>query len=131
MKIIGMIPCVAGQFIGFVGLHIPAAVLPFSPCVEIGWRLASAHWGKGFASEAARGVLRVGFELFGLPEIVSFTTVHNLRSRALMARLGMREAKDSFEHPSIPPGHALRQHCLYRLSQAHWRMRAAEPVVYL
>jgi RimJ/RimL family protein N-acetyltransferase len=42
------------EFIGFVGLHTPSAELPFSPCVEIGWRLSFSHWGKGLASEAAR-----------------------------------------------------------------------------
>ncbi len=78
------------EFIGFVGLHTPDPDLPFSPCVEIGWRLAFCYWGKGFATEAARGALRVGFESLGLPEIVSFTAVGNLRSRAVMERLGMR-----------------------------------------
>jgi RimJ/RimL family protein N-acetyltransferase len=107
----------SGQFIGFVGLHIPSPELPFSPCVEIGWRLAFQHWGKGFASEAARGALRVGFELLNLSEIVSFTVVHNLRSRAVMERLGMTEAPNMFEHPHVPVGNALRLHCLYRLSR--------------
>ncbi len=110
----------SNQFIGFVGLHVPAPELPFSPCVEIAWRLAFHHWGKGFASEAARGALRVGFELLSLPEIVSFTTVHNLRSRAVMERLGMHETKDVFEHPHVPAGNPLRLHCLYRLSREQW-----------
>lgn len=110
-----------GQFIGFVGLHVPAPELPFSPCVEIGWRLAFQYWGRGFASEAAKGALRVGFELLNVPEIVSFTAVHNLRSRAVMERLGMQETKDTFEHPHVPVGNALRLHCLYRLSQERWR----------
>jgi RimJ/RimL family protein N-acetyltransferase len=110
----------SGQFIGFVGLHILSPALPFSPCVEIGWRLAFRHWGKGFASEAARGALRVGFELLNLSEIVSFTAIRNLRSRALMERLGMREVSSTFEHPQIPVGSALRLHCLYRLSREQW-----------
>ena len=103
------------EFIGFVGLHTPSAELPFSPCVEIGWRLAFHHWGKGFASEAAREVLRVGFQLLCLREIVSFTTLDNLRSRAVMERLGMKES-GTFEHPQVPEGSGLRQHFLYRLS---------------
>jgi len=115
----------ANEFIGFVGLHIPSAELPFSPCVEVGWRLASQYWGKGFATEAARGVLRVGFELLGLSEIVSFAAVRNVRSRAVMERLGMREAASTFEHPGVPVGSAVRQHCLYRLSREHWRSQAA------
>ena len=112
------------EFIGFVGLHTPAPEFPFSPCVEIGWRLAFHYWGKGFASEAARGALRIGFDLLGLPEVVSFTTVRNHRSRAVMERLGMRETADTFEHPHIPAGNALRQHCLYRLSREQWMRHA-------
>jgi RimJ/RimL family protein N-acetyltransferase len=112
------------DFIGFVGLHIPSADLPFSPCVEIGWRLAVQYWGQGFATEAAKGALRVGFELLGLSEIVSFTAVSNLRSRAVMERLGMQEAEETFEHPSVPVNSPLRQHCLYRLSHAQWLTRA-------
>lgn len=107
------------EFIGFVGLHAVAPELPFAPGVEIGWRLAVKHWGKGFATEAAGGALRVGFEQLGLPEIVSFTAVGNMRSRAVMERLGMLEAKETFEHPKIPVGHVLRTHCLYRLSRGN------------
>jgi RimJ/RimL family protein N-acetyltransferase len=109
------------DFIGFVGLNIPIAELPFCPCIEIGWRLAFQHWGKGFATEAAKGALSVGFNRLGLSEVVSFTALQNLRSRAVMERLGMREATlETFEHPNVPVGSPLRQHCLYRLSQAQW-----------
>lgn len=104
------------RFIGFVGLHTPAAELPFAPCVEVGWRLAFEHWGKGYATEAARGALRVGFATLALREIVSFTSVGNVRSRAVMERLSMRES-GTFEHPGVPEGSSLRLHCLYRL----WR----------
>lgn len=103
-----------GEFVGYVGLHIPSAELPFSPCVEIGWRLAFHHWGKGFASEAAKEALRVGFHLLGLKEIVSFAAVGNLRSRAVMKRLGMRES-GTFENPHPPEKIGLRTLCLYRL----------------
>jgi len=105
------------EFIGFVGLSVPKRDLPFMPCVEIGWRLAAAHWGRGFASEAARAALTLGFERFGLQEIVSFTAVENRRSRAVMERIGMRDAHQDFEHPAMPPGHWLRAHCLYRISR--------------
>jgi RimJ/RimL family protein N-acetyltransferase len=108
------------EFIGFVGLHTPAPELPFSPCVEVGWRLAVRHWGKGFATEAARGALRVGFERLGLSEIVSFTSTGNIRSRAVMERLGMHGTVETFEHPNIPVGSVLRKHCLYRLSRGQW-----------
>jgi RimJ/RimL family protein N-acetyltransferase len=111
----------SNAFIGFVGLSIPRRVLPFSPCVEIGWRLARAHWGHGYATEAARGALRVGFETLGLDEIVSFTTLGNLKSRAVMERIGMRNANQDFEHPGVPEGNPLRPHCLYRLKREIWK----------
>lgn len=104
------------EFIGFVGLHTPSAELPFSPCVEVGWRLSFEHWGRGLASEAARGALRVGFGSLGLREIVSFTAVENFRSRAVMERLAMVQS-GTFEHPLVPEGCSLRLHCLYRLSR--------------
>lgn len=107
------------EFIGFVGLHTPSAKLPFSPCVEVGWRLSFSHWGKGFASEAARGAFRVGFTVLGLNEIVSFTAVKNFRSRAVMERLKMCES-GTFEHPQVPEDSPLRLHCLYRLPRARY-----------
>ncbi|WP_263080797.1 GNAT family N-acetyltransferase [Endozoicomonas sp. Mp262] len=110
----------SNRFIGFVGLHIPKDKLPFSPCVEIGWRIAPLHWGKGYATEAARSALRVGFEQLDLSEIVSFATVNNFKSRAVMERLKMVEDKATFEHPALPEGHELRRHCLYRLSRKNW-----------
>ncbi|MEO5883312.1 MAG: GNAT family N-acetyltransferase [Caldimonas sp.] len=110
----------SGEFIGFVGLSVPRRPLPCSPCVEIGWRLAHAHWGLGLATEAAQGALAVGFELLGLSEIVSFTAVGNLRSRAVMERIGMNNASEDFEHPGVPEGHTLRLHCLYRLRRTEW-----------
>ena len=109
-----------GEFIGFVGLHVPQDDLPLSPCVEVLWRLARAHWRHGFATEAARGALRVGFETLRLPEIVSFTVPSNSRSRAVMERLGMQMDAATFEHPSLPAGHALRTHVSYRLSRERW-----------
>jgi RimJ/RimL family protein N-acetyltransferase len=111
----------SGEFIGFIGLQPPAAQLPFSPCIEIGWRLARAYWGKGYASEGARASLRAGFAELGLDEIVSFTALHNRRSRAVMERIGMLEdANGAFDHPSVPEGSPVRAHCLYRLSRERW-----------
>lgn len=103
-------------FIGYCGLMIPHAGLPFEPCVEIGWRLARRAWGRGFASEAARDALDYGFGALGLAEIVSFTAATNRRSMAVMARIGMaRDDDGDFEHPSLPKGHRLKAHVLYRL----------------
>ena len=107
-------------FVGFVGLSVPRRALPFMPCVEIGWRLAKAHWGKGFATEAAEGVLRVGFEQLNLKEIVSFTSLINKPSRAVMERIGMVNSEEDFDHPALPEGSELRRHCLYRLCREHW-----------
>jgi RimJ/RimL family protein N-acetyltransferase len=85
--------------------------------VEIGWRLAFEHWGHGYASEAARLALGYGFNVLALPEIVSFTSATNHRSRAVMERLGMRRnPADDFDYPSLPEGHPLRPHVLYRLA---------------
>jgi RimJ/RimL family protein N-acetyltransferase len=115
------VPGVA-DFIGFVGLAVPGFEAHFTPCVEIGWRLARAHWGHGYATEAARAVLDLGFRSLGLEEIVSFTTTANLRSRAVMERIGMtRSPADDFDHPALPEGHLLRRHVLYRARRADHR----------
>lgn len=107
------------RFAGFVGINVPQSPdLPFQPCVEVGWRLARPFWGKGLASEGARLSLRVGFELLGLEEIVAMTQLRNLRSRAVMERLGMREAiGEEFEHPAVPVGSHARAMCLYRIKR--------------
>jgi RimJ/RimL family protein N-acetyltransferase len=114
-------------FIGFVGLHIPQANLPISPCVEIGWRLAHQYWGYGFATEAAYGALAVGFDKLELPEIVAFTVPANRRSRAVMERLGMTIDEATFEHPDFPEGHILRTHCVYRVSRQNWLKLTERP----
>ena len=113
------------EFIGFAGLTLPRRTFSFSPCVEIGWRLAPAFWGQGFASEAARAALAVGFDPLGLAEIVSFTSLLNLRSRAVMQRIGMVNADQDFDHPALPDGSPLRRHCLYRLPRSLWAAQLA------
>ena len=104
-------------FIGFAGLAIARFSAHFTPCVEIGWRLAFEHWGHGYATEAARLALGYGFGPRALTEVVSFTTVTNYRSRAVMERLRMRrDPADDFDYPSLPENHPLRRHVLYRLA---------------
>jgi ribosomal-protein-alanine N-acetyltransferase len=104
------------EFAGFVGLSITTFKSHFTPCVEVGWRLAHAHWHHGYATEAARATIKFGFEQLLLNQIVSFTVPQNLRSRKVMERLGMTHAPaDDFDHPSLPQGHRLRRHVLYRL----------------
>ena len=124
------IPGVA-PFIGFIGLSVPDFGAHFLPpgktVVEIGWRLARDHWGRGYATEGARACLRFGFEELRLPEIVSFTAVQNTRSQAVMQRLGMsHDPADDFDHPKLAPGHRLARHVLYRLKRANWA--AAQPL---
>ncbi len=106
----------SGDFIGFVGLSVPRFDASFTPCVEVGWRLARSAWGHGFATEAARRALRFGFEEADLDEVVSFTAVDNLPSRAVMERLGMRFA-GQVDHPLLPEGDPLRRHVLYRVAR--------------
>lgn len=109
-----------GECLGFTGLVAPW----FRDGVEIGWRLRSAHWGRGYATEAARAALAFAFDEAGLDEVISFTAVTNHRSRAVMERIGLvRELDADFEHPSLPVGHHLRPHVLYRLDLAGYRAR--------
>jgi RimJ/RimL family protein N-acetyltransferase len=115
----------SGEFIGFVGLEEPSPSIAYSPCIEIGWRLARHFWGKGLATEAARAALHAGFESVGLREVFSFTSILNLRSRAVMERLGMVAEPDTFDHPNVPEGHRLREHYAYRLTRVEWNSRAA------
>jgi RimJ/RimL family protein N-acetyltransferase len=109
------VPGVA-PFIGYVGLLEPTFEAHFTPCVEIGWRLAFPYWGKGYATEAARAAVAFGFGEGGLEEIVSFTVPANRRSIAVMERLGMTRDGE-FDHPGLPHGHPLQKHVLYRLSR--------------
>jgi RimJ/RimL family protein N-acetyltransferase len=105
-------------FLGFAGLSAPRFEAHFTPCVEVGWRLARHAWGNGHATEAGAAALTYGFETLGLDEIVSFTTVANERSRRVMERLGMtRDPSDDFDHPDLPVGHPIRPHVLYRLTR--------------
>ena len=114
----------AADFVGFVGLAVPSFEAHFTPCVEIGWRLAREHWGHGYATEAATAALAFGFGDRALEEIVSFTVPANIPSRRVMGRLGMRRLPaDDFEHPAIADGHPLRSHVLYRLRRADWKPR--------
>ena len=113
LEVPGVVP-----FAGFVGLSVPSFTAPFTPCVEIGWRLATAHWGRGYATEAARAALAYAWDPLGLDEVVSFTTAGNTRSRAVMARLGMRrDPADDFDHPTLALDHPQRRHVLYRLAR--------------
>ncbi len=101
-------------FIGLIGLSIPKFDAFFTPCVEIGWRLAYDYWGQGYATEGAKECLNYGFNQLNLSEIVSFTVPQNVRSRKVMERIGMKYV-DEFNHPKLPPGHPLEKHVLYKI----------------
>jgi RimJ/RimL family protein N-acetyltransferase len=104
------------QLIGFIGLHVASFQAHFTPCVEIGWRIAVPYWGKGLATEGSREVIRFAFDRLKLENLVSFTVPENVASRRLMEKLGMtHNPAEDFDHPKLPPGHRLRRHVLYRL----------------
>lgn len=111
------VPGVA-PFIGFIGLSVPGFEAHFTPCVEVGYRLAFDHWGLGYATEGAMAALEFGFQQARLKEIVSFTAPQNVRSRRVMEKIGMtRDPAEDFDHPKLAEGHPLRRHVLYRISQ--------------
>ena len=104
-----------GVFLGFVGLNTVSFDAHFTPALEIGWRLARAAWGHGYATEAARAVVERARER-GIEELVSFTVPANEPSWRVMERIGMtHDPADDFDHPRVEPGHPLERHVLYRL----------------
>ncbi|MEM7284927.1 MAG: GNAT family N-acetyltransferase [Actinomycetota bacterium] len=110
-----------GRFVGFVGLAEEDFGFDWTPAVEIGWRLARAAWGHGYATEAAAAVLAFAFEELGLAELVSFTATTNAPSQAVMQRIGLRPHPASpFDHPRLDPGHRLEEHVLYHLTADDW-----------
>lgn len=113
-------------FIGYIGLAVPGFKAHFTPCVEIGWRLAAEQWGQGLATEGARALLRSAFTVIGLDALVSFTVPANVRSRRVMEKLGMtHDAADDFDHPRVAQGHPLRHHVLYRLCRSDWAITSS------
>jgi RimJ/RimL family protein N-acetyltransferase len=111
----------SGELVGCAGLEVPSFEAHFTPAVEVGWRLMWSAWGRGYATEAARAALAFGFEVTGLAEIVSFTSVTNQRSRAVMERIGMsHDPADDFDHPGLAEDDPLRRHILYRMPLGAW-----------
>jgi len=107
-----------GTFAGYVGLWPAVFEADFTPAVEIGWRLAASAWGNGYAPEAAREALSFGFDEMGFDEILSFTSVLNLKSQRVMQKIGMTtDPADDFDHPNVPDGHRLKRHVLYRIAR--------------
>jgi RimJ/RimL family protein N-acetyltransferase len=114
------------EFIGFVGLNQPSFEIPKFipkglPIVEIGWRLSAKHWGKGYATEAAKAVLRYAFTELNLDEIISFTVTANTKSCRVMEKIGLHHSEaDDFDHPKLEENSSLRRHVLYRLTRDNY-----------
>lgn len=109
------------KFIAFVGLHEPNDILPCTPCIELGWRLAKEYWGKGYATEAANAALKIAFEVLNVEAVYSYSSILNKKSQAVMTRLNMFNTHQNFSHPSIPTGNPLREHVLFKITQQHWK----------
>ncbi|OLB77760.1 MAG: GNAT family N-acetyltransferase [Actinobacteria bacterium 13_2_20CM_2_71_6] len=101
----------SGVLAGFTGMAIPSDVPEIMPCVEVGWRLGRAHWGRGLATEAARAALRFAFADCGLDRIVGVYVLGNDASARVMAKLGMRFDRDTTE---ILYGRPVRIHAISR-----------------
>ena len=112
---------IQGPFIGCAGLSVPQWNARFTPCIDIGWRLARSYWGMGYASEAAHRILDYSFHRLDIDELLCFASLKNVRSIAVMERLGMtRNTEDDFDHPMIDPDSDLSRHALYRMSRELW-----------
>jgi RimJ/RimL family protein N-acetyltransferase len=112
------------SFAGFIGLKSPGFEAHFTPSIEIGWRLARPFWGRGYATEGAEAALEFGFTQLALEEIVAYAVTTNVRSLAVMRRIGMQFSEE-FDHPGFAEGHRLRRHVLYRIGKHAWRFRGA------
>lgn len=117
-------------FAGFIGLNQPSFNSHFTPCIEVGWRLARPFWGRGYATEAARLAIAFAFEQLALREVVAFTTVDHIRSRRVMVRLGMEPEATPFPHPDLPNNHPLSSHILYRLERHIWQRNEGSDIEY-
>jgi len=114
-----------GECIGTAGLTTPTWTAPFMdpsrPCVELAWRIASPHWGRGYAPEAARAAAAFGFGELDAPELIAFTAATNMKSRRVMEKLSMMyDPAGDFDHPNVEDGNPLRRHVLYRLPFGTW-----------
>ncbi len=102
---------------GFCGLSkvdLPG-ILP-EGAVEIGWRLATRYWGNGYVTEAGTRLLQYGHDDLGLRDIYAFAVHDNIRSTAVMRRLGMQYLQgQDFDHPNVPDTHPhLKRHVLFQ-----------------
>ncbi len=117
----------AAPFIGFIGIGNVPFEAPFTPAVEIGWRLARPFWNRGLATEGASAVLKYAFSVLKLPQIVAFTVPANIPSRRVMEKIGMKHDRSGdFDHPRLPKGHPLQRHVLYRIDSRSFERLAQQ-----
>ena len=109
-----------GKFIGYAGLHSPSTQFPFSPCVEIAWRVEPSYWENGYVLEAGETILSCAFDKLMLDEVVYFTALQNNRVQKLMNTLGMKDRNKPFSHPSFSDGNPFKEHRLYGLKREEW-----------
>nr|WP_165781732.1 GNAT family N-acetyltransferase [Leptospira adleri] len=112
------------EFLGFTGFMNVGFTSFFTPAIEIGWRLHSSFWNRGYATEAALACLDYGFSALQFPEVVSFTSVLNERSQSVMKRIGLKEV-GFFSHPNLSKDHILSEHVLYKASGLEWLQNRA------
>ena len=105
-----------GNLIGFIGLSEQNYVTDFTPCIDIGWRLARSAWNKGFATEGAKRCLEFGFEKLHLNKIYSIAPVANIKSQQVMMKIGMHKVK-FFDHPQLLDNARLRKCILYKIEK--------------
>lgn len=101
------------EFIGYVGLHEIGFEADFTPGIEIGWRLAADYHNQGYATEAAKAVLKLAKES-GIGRLYSFTAKINSPSERVMQKIGMVRVGE-FKHPKLSVDSPLSDHVLYRI----------------
>lgn len=104
-----------GIFMGYTGFHHILFDADFAQGVEIGWRIDNAYWNRGYATEAALACLQYAKEHLPFKTVWSFTSLPNKSSERVMQKIGMERVK-TFFHPSLPDGHPLKEHVLYKIS---------------
>ncbi len=109
-----------GECIGLVGIIHQSGDMPHSPFVEIGWRLSSKHWRKGYTLEAAKATLNFAFQSVAVESVYAITTLDNLPSIGVMEKLGMINQEQDFNHPALPINHPLSRHCLYKIERSQF-----------
>jgi RimJ/RimL family protein N-acetyltransferase len=103
-------------FLGMCGVHHQES---YPDDLEVGWRLAHDHWGQGYATEAARAWLDYAFGVLGAPRVISITDHPNVRSLAVMHRLGM-----TFDHEGQVEGDGVTfDAVIYSITANEWRRR--------